>query len=336
VSSRLLQRTLKKASLNPILQTSSLQTCKENLKMAYKQYYSLNGSHRVLRENAMEWLAEVIAEQGNQNKASIIKGIRQREKQRHTARKIRYLSWKVNNGSTTMVSVHNDLGQCIDLTNKEDIEQAIMKSNDTKYRQSSQTPFFQFPLASEFEFKGLTPAAQATLAGVYESNHPIDEYTQLVLTEMATPASVRELGPQRMEISKESYQNFWRKAKENTSCYPSAMSFSTMKAGATSDTISQLECNMTNIPLKTGYSPERWQKLMDIMILKRSGLTDLSSLRTIVLFLVDCNFAFKHIGREMMRIAEMTGSLAPEQYGSQKSHWAIDLATNKTLTNDLL
>ncbi len=72
------------------------------------------------------------------------------------------------------------------------------------------------------------------------------------------------------------------------------------------------------------------------MILKHSGLTDLASLQTIVLFQVDCNFAFKHIGREMMRIAEMTGSLAPEQYGSQKAYWAIDLATNKTLTNDLL
>jgi hypothetical protein len=204
----------------------------------------------------MERLAEAIAEQGNQKKASIIKGIRQREQQRRSARKIRYLSGKVNNGSTTMVSVFNDRGHRIDLTNKEDIEQAIMKSNETKYRQSSHTPFFQFPLASDFGFKGLTPAAQATLAGVYESNHPIDEYTQLVLTEMATPASVRELGPQRMEISKESYQNFWRKAKENTSCYPSTLSFSTMKAGATSDLISQLDCNMTNIPLKMGYLPE--------------------------------------------------------------------------------
>ena len=86
VSSRLLQRTLKKASLNPILRTSSLQTCQENLKMAYKQYYSLKGSHRVLRKNAMERLAEAIAEQGNQKKASIIKGITQETKDPHIAK----------------------------------------------------------------------------------------------------------------------------------------------------------------------------------------------------------------------------------------------------------
>jgi hypothetical protein len=37
-----------------------------------------------------------------------------------------------------------------------------------------------------------------------------------------------------------------------------------------------------------------------------------------------------------MKVAEMTKSLAPEQYGSHKAHRAIDLAVNKTLTNDLL
>ncbi len=38
----------------------------------------------------------------------------------------------------------------------------------------------------------------------------------------------------------------------------------------------------------------------------------------------------------MMTVAEATNSLAPEQYGSQKKHRAIDLAVNKSLTNDLL
>jgi hypothetical protein len=37
-----------------------------------------------------------------------------------------------------------------------------------------------------------------------------------------------------------------------------------------------------------------------------------------------------------MTIAEQAQSLAPEQYGSHKAHRAINLATNKTLTNDIL
>jgi hypothetical protein len=38
----------------------------------------------------------------------------------------------------------------------------------------------------------------------------------------------------------------------------------------------------------------------------------------------------------MMAWVEMTGSLAPEQYGSRKGHKAVDLAINKVLTYDIL
>ncbi len=134
----------------------------------------------------------------------------------------------------------------------------------------------------------------------------------------------------------ESHKAFWRKAKENTACYPDQLSFATMKAGAKDDLIAEVDCLMTRIPLKAGYAPKRWKKCLDVMILKKSGVTHLSGLCTIILFPVDCNYAFKHVGREMMKVAEAIKSLAPEQYGSRKQHRAIDLAVNKTLTYDLL
>jgi hypothetical protein len=89
-------------------------------------------------------------------------------------------------------------------------------------------------------------------------------------------------------------------------------------------------------PFKIGFTPKRWKFCLDVMLLKKSGVTDLSGLCTIVLFPVDCNFAFKHIGRTMMNVAEHTKSLAPEQYSSGKKHKAIDLAVNKALTFDIL
>jgi len=151
------------------------------------------------------------------------------------------------------------------------------------------------------------------------------------------PAEVKELGHLKMEMSVDSYVRYWKKAREDTSCYPSALSFATMKAGAFDQQIASLDCMMTRIPLAAGFAPSRWKRCLDIMILKKSsGVTDLSSLWTIVLFPVDCNYAFKHVGREMMKVAERTKSLAPEQYGSRKRHKAIDLAVNKALTFDIL
>lgn len=58
------------------------------------------------------------------------------------------------------------------------------------------------------------------------------------------------------------------------------------------------------------------EKGIDVMILKKAGLTQVNSLRTIVLFHPDCNYALKFIGREIMFNAERNSTLAPEQYGS--------------------
>jgi len=109
-----------------------------------------------------------------------------------------------------------------------------------------------------------------------------------------------------------------------------------MKAGSFHDYISEVDCRMTRIPLMSGYAPNRWKKCLDVMILKKAGITHLFLLRTIVIFPVDCNFAFKYVGREMMNNAEKGQALASEQYGSRKYHRSIDLAVNKALTFDLL
>jgi hypothetical protein len=133
-----------------------------------------------------------------------------------------------------------------------------------------------------------------------------------------------------------SVENFGKKAKETTAAYPDALSFATMKAEATSKMISLIECALVNIPLKSGCSSKHWKNFIDVMILKKSGATNWSGLCTVVLFSVDCNFAFKNVGRKMMQIAESTRSLAKDQYGSRKRHRAVDLKVNKTLTYDIL
>lgn len=138
-----------------------------------------------------------------------------------------------------------------------------------------------------------------------------------------------------MEIPLASYRSYWKRAKKNTSSYPDALSFAIMKAGATSSLISQMECMLANIPLKTGYSPRWMKRCIDIMILKKSGITSIENLCTRVLFPVDCNYVFKHIGQCMMSNAEQAKALAPEQYGSRKRHRAINLVTSKALTYDL-
>jgi hypothetical protein len=281
-------------------------------------------------------LAEALANDQNMDKHKMLLQLRQRETQRSVARKNRYLRGKLSNGSTTMVTVENTNGSISEFVKKQDIEQANLRTNHNKFCQSHHKPFYQFPLANDFRFKGTTMAANSVLAGVYESNHPLPQAEADFLQALSMPETVKRLGSSSMNLSTEQYVTFWKKAKESTSAYPDALSFSTMKAGAFSHLISQIECMLTRIPLKGGYAPRRWKHCLDVMILKRLGITHLDSLRSIVLFPADCNYAFKHIGRQMMYNAEKAKALAPEQYGSRKRHRATDLATNKTLTYNIL
>jgi len=153
------------------------------------------------------------------------------------------------------------------------MEQAILNSNKEKFSQSAHTPFYLSPLKDEFGFKGLTAAAQATLAGLYESNHDIDVRILEVLAQWQMPEAVKNLGPIKMEMNLESYISFWKKARENTSCYPSELSFSTMKAGASEPDIALLDCTLTKLPLQLGFAPKRWKHCLDVMLLKKSGVT---------------------------------------------------------------
>jgi hypothetical protein len=64
---------------------------------------------------------------GNQNKEKIYRNLLQVEKQRDTACKVRYIRDEMNNGSTSMVQVQDDMGRWRDVTEKISIKEAIME-----------------------------------------------------------------------------------------------------------------------------------------------------------------------------------------------------------------
>jgi len=64
-----------------------------------------------------------------------------------------------------MVTVNDENGRLVDITDKEKMEKAIMKNNKSKFKQAHHRPFYKFPLINEFGNKGLTIASTAALAG---------------------------------------------------------------------------------------------------------------------------------------------------------------------------
>jgi hypothetical protein len=175
------------------------------------------------------------------------------------------------------VTAKDSDGSIIEITNKREMEKRIIISNKKKFRQSFRTPFYNFPYNKLFGYKGLTPSAQKVLDGTFIPPDDASCHIKDFLNQLLMPECIKS-NPNTMELTLSSFINFWRKAKENTSAYPSEFSFATTKASTYDIMLAIMDCTMTKIPLLTGYSPTRWQRCGDVMIQKKSNMTDVDSL----------------------------------------------------------
>ncbi len=194
------------------------------------------------------------------------------------ARRIRYLRGKMQIQRTTMVSVENPSGGITDIPEKKAMEKAIMDNNEKKFKQSLHRPFYKEPLSTMFGFKGITTTAAMVLADVFSPDQQIPSHEDLLLRYLTMPEEIHKFKELFPTMSIYTYRKFWLKAQKNTSAYPDALSFSTMKAGATSSLIAEIECRLTRIPINTGFSPSRWTRCLNVMIVKKSGRTMLNGL----------------------------------------------------------
>lgn len=145
VSSWLISRSIRKANMNQEVKLFSEETLQEQLKLAYQDYYKVKGTANELRQTALENLAAAIALTGNSTQEKTLKQLRERESQRQTARKLRYLRGKLRSGSTTIVTTVDEAGNRVDITNQHDMEKAILDNNHKKFLQSTIHPFIFLP-----------------------------------------------------------------------------------------------------------------------------------------------------------------------------------------------
>jgi hypothetical protein len=147
------------------------------------------------------------------------------------------------------------------------MEKAITDSNKKKFRQSFHTPFYNYPYNKLFGYNGLMHSAQKVLDSTFVPPMDASCHVKDFLQQLVMPHSIRN-STNNMEITLSSFLSYWRKAKENTSCFPRELSFATMKASTYNIMLSIIDCTMMRIPLQSGYSPTRWKRCVDVMIQK--------------------------------------------------------------------
>ena len=216
------------------------------------------------------------------------------------------------------------------------MEAAQLQENCRRFNQAKDTPFLQQPLLNLVGPLGTGPAAEAILNGDFVVPEGVNYWAAKLITQLKRPAAVTTLQQRKPHVSVDKHCKGWKRAKEQTSSGKSGITFSHLKAGATCPEIAEFEAQMADIPYKSGMSPDRWKKALNVMLEKKKGNFRVDKLRAIVLFEADFNQNNKQLGRETMFTAEDLNAIAKEQYGSRKHFSAIDHSLNKLLTFDLI
>ena len=94
-------------------------------------------------------------------------------------------------------------------------------------------------------------------------------------------------------MTPEENQIAWKKMKDKTSSASHAPNFSHYKVTSTDDTTNKIDALLRSIPFVTGIRPKSWCFADDVMMLKRSGVHDVDSMRCIQLFDAEFNIANK-------------------------------------------
>jgi hypothetical protein len=224
-----------------------------------------------------------------------------------------------------------DQGDWKEISDQETMEKELLKELESRFNQAATTPFQSEPLLSDIGPLGISEKSRQILNGTYELRNDIDEWAQWLipfLSQVIPTEKATDLTPSQ-------YKHGWKRVKEKTSAGPSGITIPHMKAHGTSEYLTEVDCTMANLPYRHGFSPARWRRALDVMLEKKPGVRQLSTLRAILLFEADFNQNNKRLGREMLYRAEDSNAVAIEQYGSRKNMSAVDQSLNKALTFDI-
>ena len=266
ISSSLIRRLAKKLKITHPL-NYSLEDMKEKRTEARKSYDRLKPNSREIRDNWLLKLADWRAKSDEIEAERIIKSIRRIEEIRDVHRKIIYARGKINASGTAKLIIPNTDGPgSEEITDKEKIEDILMRTNKSKFQQAADTPFVNSPLVEDFGPRGLTVESENILTGTYSIPNDLDDGTQEFIEAVRMDMKILKSGTIQTEISEYEHKAYWKNARESTQSSMSGIHFGVYKSITKDDELLNFSTKLTNLPFRVGYSSERNRKDLNLTL----------------------------------------------------------------------
>jgi hypothetical protein len=229
--------------------------------------------------------------QDNIKAATHIRNLAKQEAMRDLFRRIRFIEQRTGNLATTKVEIKKSNGQTKELFHQCAIEEAIMKENNKKFHQTEDFGQLQKgKLLRDMGITGMGPKHKEIFQGSYIPPSGTNVATNSFLKKM------KQLPQEPLfAVRSVSFRDFclgWKMVKEKTSS--TGPHIGHYKTGIQHKQIARLLYQRSQIPMLTGYVPMRHRKGIDVMLLKKAQVYDVTKLRTIVLFDTEANMNKTH------------------------------------------
>jgi hypothetical protein len=333
----------------------NIESIKQQLRAAQRNLKELSKKADVLREEHLRELIDQADEHSDdrsfQKRLQSIK--KAHERQQHYKR-IRSILKPTQNGGLSYILVPKDFNsndypynpdaiqEWEPVHEQTELQDFLQKRNITHFGQAHGTPFTMEPLNKINWSADSIEAVEILNGSIPLSMVSNDAYTMKVLQYIAN----REKLPQiDTHLTPSQVSNGFKKWREDTSTSPSGchLGLRRIPAFLTSDKemenmrseIQQLQADIINVPIQNGFSPSRWQTVINAMLEKIAGKPLLHKLRVIHILEADYNLALKMIfGRRLLQNCEQFETLGEHQDGFRKGRSTIRTLLQNEIVND--
>jgi hypothetical protein len=337
------------------IRSTNIQTIKKNLRTAQKELYEIEKQADSLREAHLREMLTAAELSGDENKVQkrLKVLLRSHTQRQHFSRLKNIFKPKAAGGLSYILVPKNftikqypydpaKTKEWESIHDHDELQSFIQHRNIKHFGQAHGTPFTVPPL-DKIQWQADSIEAQEIINGSvpieFLSENP---YTERILQYIAKRDTLPTIDTM---ISAEQVSRGFRKWRENTSTSPSGCHLGlrriTTYPAADEETeevrkqILQAQTDIINIPIQKGFSPHRWQTVVNAMLEKIPGKPYLHKLRVIHILEADYNLALKEIfGRRLMWNSEQNGKLGDIQDGFRKGRSTIQTLLHNEIIND--